>query len=129
MLGYGPTPLVQHGFAQPLGVPLSASRSGVGSTGDMGLCFRPIEPVSVGFEPSLLDHVRILRIGDQRRVREIGRMSPKIQKITPQRFRIVSLTRGNVAPIFANRTSPAETGLAGWAYRTRTGESVRDPCI
>ena len=31
-------------------------------------------------------------------------MSPKIQKITPQRFRIVSLTRGNVAPIFANRT-------------------------
>jgi hypothetical protein len=55
-------------------------------------------------------------------------MSPKIQKITPQRFRIVSLTRGNVAPIFANRTSPAETGLAGWGGRTRTSASgiVRD---
>ena len=45
-------------------------------------------------------HTRILKIGDQRLAREIGRMSPKIQKIAPQRFRNVSLTRGNVAPIF-----------------------------
>ena len=37
-------------------------------------------------------------------------MSPKIQKIAPQRFRNVSLTRGNVAPIFANRTSPTAFG-------------------
>jgi hypothetical protein len=82
--------------------------------------------------------------------REIGWMSPKIEKIALRRFRrngsaasllrrvrgvgrnsrpiridsdltskVVlehvqrSLTRGNVAPIFANRTSPTETGLAG----------------
>ena len=64
----------------------------------------------------------ILKIGDQRLVREIGRMSPKIQKIAPQRFRSVSLTRGNVAPIFANRTSPLGTGLVGWGARTRTWE-------
>jgi hypothetical protein len=69
-----------------------------------------------------LDHARILKIGDQRLAWEIGRMSPEIQKIAPQRFRIVSLTRGNVAPIFASRTSPAETGLVGWGARTRTWE-------
>jgi hypothetical protein len=66
----------------------------------------------------------ILKIGDQRLVREIGRMSPKIQKIAPQRFRSVSLTRGNVAPIFANRTSLTETGLVGWGGETRTTESI-----
>lgn len=58
---------------------------------------------SVGFEPSLLHHTRILKTGDQRLAREIGRMSPKIEKIAPQRFRNVSLTRGNVAAIFGNR--------------------------
>ena len=52
-------------------------------------------------------------------------MSPKIQKIAPQRFCAVSLTRGNAAPIFANRTSPTETELAGWAYRIRTAKSAR----
>ena len=79
----------------------------------------------VGFEPSSVGSRTDIEIGDQRLVREIGRMSPKIQKITPQRFRIVSLTRGNVAPIFANRTSPAETGLVGWAERTRTQKCHR----
>ena len=49
-------------------------------------------------------------------------MSHKIQKIAPQRFRSVSLTRGNVAPIFSNRTSPLGTGLVGWGARTRTWE-------
>jgi hypothetical protein len=32
---------------------------------------------------------------------------------------------GNVAPIVASRTCATETALAGWAIRTRTGESVR----
>ena len=62
---------------------------------------RKFEPVSVGFEPRLSHHTRILKIGDQRLARAIGRMSPKIQKIAPQRFRKASLTCGNVAPIFA----------------------------
>ena len=53
------------------------------------------------FEPSSLHHTRILKIGDQRPARAIGRMSPKIQKIAPQIFRKASLTCGNVAPIFA----------------------------
>jgi hypothetical protein len=65
-------------------------------------------------------------MGDQRLAREIGRMSPKIQKIAHQRFRNVSLTRGNVAPIFANRTSPTETGLVGWGGKTRTFEFETD---
>jgi hypothetical protein len=47
---------------------------------------------------------RILKIGDQRLTREIGLLRPKIQKITSQRLRDVSLTPGNVARIFANRT-------------------------
>ena len=59
--------------------------------------------------------------------RAIGRISPKIQKIAPQRFRKGLLIRGNVAPIFSTRTSPIETGLVGWAYRTRTARSVREP--
>jgi hypothetical protein len=48
--------------------------------------------------------VRILKIGDQRLAREIGRWRRKIQKIARQRLRDVSLTLGNVARIFANRT-------------------------
>src|SRR4051812_9026975 len=49
-------------------------------------------------------------------------MSPKIQEIAPQRFRNASLTLGNIAPVFLNRTSPTETGLAGWgrSYRKLT---------
>ena len=43
---------------------------------------------------------RILKIGDQRLARKTGRLRPKIQKITPQRLRDVSLTLGNVARIF-----------------------------
>jgi hypothetical protein len=82
--------------------------------------FRHIEPVSVGFEPCLLHHTRILKIGDQRLARDFGRMSPTMQKIAPQRFRNISLTSGNVAPISASRTSPTETGLVGCRSRTRT---------
>jgi hypothetical protein len=36
--------------------------------------------------PVFVHHTRILKIGDQRLAREIGRMSLKIQKIAPQRF-------------------------------------------
>jgi hypothetical protein len=43
---------------------------------------------------------RILKIGDQRLAQKTGRLRPKIQKITPQRLRDVSLTLGNVARIF-----------------------------
>jgi hypothetical protein len=48
--------------------------------------------------------IRILRIRDQRLASEIGRLRGKIQKIARQRLRDVSLTLGNVVPIFANRT-------------------------
>src|SRR4051812_36923939 len=70
---------------------------------------------------SLASHTDI-EIGDQRLAREFGRRSPAIQKIAHQRFRIVSLTCGNVPPILASRTSPTETRLAGWGARTRTWE-------
>src|SRR3954447_10802281 len=43
--------------------------------------------------------------GDRRLAREIGRMSPKVQEIAPQRFSHASLTLGNIAPVFVNRTS------------------------
>jgi hypothetical protein len=82
--------------------------------------FRHIEPVSVGFEPCLLHHTRILKIGDQRLGRKISRMSPKIEKMALQRFCKGSLTRGDLAAIFANLTSPTETGLPGCRGRTRT---------
>jgi hypothetical protein len=48
--------------------------------------------------------IRILKIRDQRLASEIGRLRRKIPKITRQRLRDVSLTLGNVARIFANRT-------------------------
>ena len=38
------------------------------------------------------------------------------------------LTKGS-GPIFSPLTSPTETALAGWAERTRTHESVHEPCI
>jgi hypothetical protein len=57
----------------------------------------------------------LLKIDDQRLPWEIGLLRSKIQKITPQKLRDVSLTRGNVARIFATRTWPTETALAGWA--------------
>jgi hypothetical protein len=63
-----------------------------------------------------------LKIGDQRPAREIEQLQPKIQKITPQRLRNVPLTVGNVARIFATRTLPTETGLAGWGAWIRTRE-------
>ena len=65
---------------------------------------------------------RRLKTGGQRLAREIGRLRPKIQKITPQRLRDVSLTLGNVAPILSNRISLTEIGLAGWGARIRTWE-------
>jgi hypothetical protein len=68
---------------------------------------------------------RILKIGDQRLAREIGLLQPKIQKSTPQRLHDISLTRENVARIFATRTWPTETGLAGWGGRTRTQKCRR----
>ena len=66
---------------------------------------------------SLGSRTRILKIGDQRLAREIGRSRPKIHKTTPLRLRDVSLTPGQVAHILANRTWPTETGLAGWGCR------------
>jgi len=65
---------------------------------------------------------RILKIRDQRLAREIGLLRPEIQRITPQRLCDVSLTPGNVARIFATRTWPTETALAGWASRIRTAK-------
>jgi hypothetical protein len=47
-------------------------------------------------------------------------MPPEITKIAPQRPRYVSLTSGNAVIIFASWTWVIETGLAGWAERTRT---------
>jgi hypothetical protein len=37
-----------------------------------------------------------------------------------------TIIRGNVGQIFASGIWPTETGLRGWAFRTRTGESVRE---
>ena len=71
-----------------------------------------IETVSVGFKPSLLDHTRILKIGDQRLAWEIGRMSAKTQKIATQRFRNVSLTRGSSRQFL--RTDIACRDGTGW---------------
>jgi len=68
---------------------------------------------------------RILKIRDQRLAREIGLLRPEIQRITPQRLCDVSLTPGNVARIFATRTWPTETALAGWACKTRTQKCRR----
>src|SRR5947207_1016528 len=51
-------------------------------------------------------------VSDDMPARKVGLLRPKIQKITPQRLRNVSLTLGNVARIFANRTWPTETGLS-----------------
>jgi hypothetical protein len=48
--------------------------------------------------------IRILKICDRRLANEIGRLRRKIQKITRQRLRDISLTLGNVARIFATRT-------------------------
>jgi hypothetical protein len=62
---------------------------------------------------------RKLQIGDQRLAREIGWLRAKIQKNLPRRPRDLALTLGNVARISANRTSLTETGLAGWACKTR----------
>jgi hypothetical protein len=70
--------------------------------------------------------IRILKIRDQRLASEIGRLPRKIQKITRQRLSDVSLTLGNVARIFANRTQPKETALPGWVVglevRRETGK-------
>src|SRR5262249_48075644 len=51
---------------------------------------------------------------------KFGRRSPEIEKNGRQRPAILSITRGNVAQIFASGTWPTETGLAGWACKTRT---------
>jgi hypothetical protein len=48
--------------------------------------------------------IRILKIRDQRLASEIARLRRKIQKITRQRLRDISLTLGNVGRIFATRT-------------------------
>ena len=53
-------------------------------------------------------------------------MEPEIWNTALQRLSNVSLPRRNVATIFPNRTPRLETGLAGWAYRTRTAESARE---
>jgi hypothetical protein len=74
----------------------------------------PIEPVSFRFEPRLYTATRILKIVDQRLARQIARLQPKIKKIPPQRLSDISPMLGNVAPILLTRTSPTETGLAGW---------------
>jgi hypothetical protein len=47
---------------------------------------------------------RILKLGDQRLARQFGRTRQKIQIIAFERLRGASLTLGNVARIFANRT-------------------------
>jgi hypothetical protein len=59
---------------------------------------------------------RILKIGDQRLAREIGLLRLKIQKITPQRLRDISLSRGNIACIFATpeMAHRDRTGWLGW---------------
>jgi hypothetical protein len=46
----------------------------------------------------------ILKIRDQRLASEIARLRRKIQKITRQGLRDISLTLGNVGRIFATRT-------------------------
>jgi hypothetical protein len=65
---------------------------------------RRVDVVAVEANRVSGDKTRILKIGDQRLAREIGRWRRKIHKITRQRLRDVSLTLGNVARIFANRT-------------------------
>src|ERR1700704_861599 len=72
-----------------------------------------VEPVSFHFKPGLYTATRILKIFAQRRPRELAGHRPKIRKNPSQRLDGVSLTRGNVAPIFVARTWPTETGLAG----------------
>src|SRR5580704_16274332 len=63
---------------------------------------------------------RILKIGDQRPAREIGRWWPNIREIELQRPRYVSLVARNVVRIYVSGKLPLETGLAGCPERIRT---------
>jgi hypothetical protein len=76
----------------------------------------------IPFQPGLYTAPRILKIGKQRLAHEVSPSPPRIRKNPSKRLVEISLTLGNLAPIFAARTSPTETGLAGWGARTRTWE-------
>jgi hypothetical protein len=69
-----------------------------------------------------------LKIDDQRLVHEIEQLRSKIQEIGLKRPHIVALTRENVASIFATRTHPTETALAGWACKIRTCKCRPEKC-
>jgi hypothetical protein len=71
-----------------------------------------IEPVSPSSNRVSGKPTRILKTGDRRLSRKIRPLRPKIVKITPQRLRDVSLTRGNTARIFVTRK--AHRDGTGW---------------
>jgi putative tryptophan/tyrosine transport system substrate-binding protein len=61
----------------------------------------------------------------QRMAHEIRQTWPKTEKNARRRLAMISITCGKVAQIFASRTWPTETGLIGWACRTRTRKCRR----
>jgi hypothetical protein len=93
----------------------SLRAAGLSSASDDELHGGYIEPVSCDPEPSLRRDAWILKIGNQRLTREIGRLRPKIQKNAPQRLRSISLnSRGCRAhfcrPDMAHRDGTAWLG-------------------
>jgi hypothetical protein len=61
-----------------------------------------------------------LQFRDQRLARKMPLRSPDHEKLGLQRLAASPLNGGNYATIFSAGTWPPETGLAGWACRTRT---------
>src|ERR1700730_6950637 len=58
----------------------------------------------------------------QRQGRRVGRLLPNHTAF------LLYLVRWNVEPIVSRQTSQAETGLAGWACRTRTRKCLFKIC-
>jgi hypothetical protein len=81
-----------------------------------------VEPVSCDSNRVSGAKIWILKIPDQRVVLEICPIWRNLKKTTRQRRADLLLTGRNVAGISECRTSPEETGLAGWGARTRTVE-------